>query len=404
MYSKHLIYFLFGLFIFASCSDSPSADQTAENKDSVEVPKLLERSDAIKLGKEWDAVRSFYQKNNVALQNDPSDHEARLKLTEVFIKEARVTGEHGHYYPAALQMTNAVIEDQPKDEDILFRALAAKAGVLLSLHEFKDALEVGQKAFQINPYNAQINGVLVDCYVELGQYEKAVAMADNMMKIRPDMRSYSRVSYLREIHGDVDGAKEAMNLAVKAGYPGQEETAWAMLNYGEILMRYGNLDAAENVFQQILEVRPDYPFAVGAIGEVQYQRGEMKKAENTIQRAMDIIPEVGFYTQMAQLYKDQGRNDEFKTIMDEIMVMLQEDVDSGHNMNMEYADLYLGLLNDPEKALEFAQIEYEKRPENIDVNRMMAKIHKKLGNADKVDSFMKKATSTNSAHPELKEI
>jgi len=404
MYSKHLTLLFCGLFVFFSCSNSSQQNQNPSAQSSIEIPELLERSDAIKLGKEWDAVQSFYQKNKLALQQNAQDAEARLKLADVYIKEARVTGEHGHYYPAALEMTDAVILDQPEDQDILFRALAAKSGVLLSLHEFKDALVVGQKAYEQNPYNAQINGVLVDCYVELGQYQKAVAMADNMMKIRPDMRSYSRVSYLREIHGDVDGAKEAMNLAVRAGYPGQEETAWAMLTYGELLIKYGSLDAAEKVFEQILEVRKDYPFAVGAIGEIQYQRGEVKKAEETILRAMEIIPEVGFYTQMAQLYKDQGRNDEFKTIMDEVFVMLQEDVDSGHNMNLEYADIYLHLMNQPEKALEFAKKEYEKRPENIDVNRMMAKVYKKLGKEEMMEKYLTIATSTNSQHPELKEL
>jgi hypothetical protein len=46
-----------------------------------------------------------------------------------------------------------------------------------------------------------------------------------MMAIRPDLRSYSRVSYLREIFGDIPGAREAMLMAIQAGYPGQEETA-----------------------------------------------------------------------------------------------------------------------------------------------------------------------------------
>ena len=51
-------------------------------------------------------------------------------------------------------------------------------------------------------------------------------MADKMVSIRPDLRSYSRISYLREIHGDMPGAIEAMKMAIQAGYPGYEDRAW----------------------------------------------------------------------------------------------------------------------------------------------------------------------------------
>lgn len=57
------------------------------------------------------------------------------------------------------------------------------------------------------------------------------------MSIRPDLRSYSRISYLREIYGDLDGAIEAMKLAVTAGYPGYEQTAWARLTLGKKLIK-----------------------------------------------------------------------------------------------------------------------------------------------------------------------
>ena len=35
---------------------------------------------------------------------------------------------------------------------------------------------------------------------------------------------------------------------------------------------------------------------------------DIKKAEETTLKAIDIIPEVGFYTQLAEIYKIQGRN------------------------------------------------------------------------------------------------
>jgi len=211
-------------------------------------------------------------------------------------------------------------------------------------------------------------------------------------------------SYLREIHGDVKGSIDAMTLAVKAGYPGYEETAWAMLTLGDIYKQYGQLDNAMQVYQEILQMRPDYPFAVGAIGDVQILQGKEKEGEATLKSAMNIIPEVGFYISLAELYKKQGRTNEMNALLNEIMVMLKEDTDSGHNMNMEYAGLYLDVYEDIDKAEEYAQLEYSKRPQNIDVNRLMARVATARENIAEAKKYLTVAKSTGSVHPEIKEL
>jgi len=163
--------------ILISCD--PAAK--TEKKESDNIPELLTRSEKIQQGKEWDFVQNFYSDQKQAIDKDPQDHNARLQLAELFIKEARITGEHGHYYPAALKLIDEILASDSKDPNLLFQAKLTKAGVQLSLHEFKDALATAEEALKLNGTNAQIYGVLVDCYVELGAYDKAVAAADKMI-------------------------------------------------------------------------------------------------------------------------------------------------------------------------------------------------------------------------------
>jgi len=373
-------------------------------ENNVKVPDLLDRGEKIQLGKEWDFVQNFYSDKKSQLAKNENDGEAYLQLAELFIKEARITGEHGHYYPAALRMTDMAVKNKEANPDLKFRALMTKAGVQLSLHEFSDALKTAQEAVKMNPNNAQIYGVLVDCYVELGEYDKAIAMADKMIAIKPDIRSYSRISYLREIHGDVDGSKKALGLAINAGFPGYEETAWAMLTLGELYERYGALDTAKQIYTEILDMRENYPFAISALGGIAYKEGNLKEAEKIQNQAIDIIPEVGYYTALAKIYKDEKRTEELDQLMSEIFLMLQEDVDSGHNMNLEYADIYLNILNEPEKSLKYALLEYDKRPLNIDVNRMLAQIYVTQGKNDLAKEHLQKASATKSIHPDLAEL
>lgn len=393
--------FLMGCQTESTNTTAADVSGNAPNAAQAQVADLLPRGEKIQLGKEWEQVHNFYSKQKLAVQNDPQDHASRLAIMELFIREARVTGEHGHYYPAALQLANTILEDEGLEPDIRFRTLTNKGGVQLSLHQFKEALATAQKAARLNPLNAQVQGVLVDCYVELGQYDKAVAAADRMISIKPDIRSYSRISYLREIHGDVDGAVKALELAIKSGFPAYEETAWAMLTLGDLYLRYDQADKAEKVYREILKVRPDYPFAVAALGEIAYRKGDLDTAEETIREAIDIIPEVGFYVQLAQLQKDRGQQEAFQATIDEIMLMLADDEEAGHNMNLEYTAIYRDLVEDLDAAVVYANKEYEKRPENIDVNRVMAGLAFKQDRFEAARQHLESAQKTSSAHPEL---
>ncbi len=358
------------IILLTACSNDEVMNKTTS---IIEVVKLLDRSDKIQLGSEWDFVQNFYQTKKLKIENDPKAYQDMLELSELFIKEARVTGEHGHYYPAALSLTENIISNA-SDKDVLFQALVTKAGVELSLHEFSQALETGKKALALNNTSAQVYGVLVDAFVELGEYNKAVSMADKMISIKPDLRSYSRVSYLREIHGDEQGAEKALELAINAGFPGYEETAWAMLTLGELYINQERYNEATQLFDQILAIRKDYPFAIAAKAQVEYLKGNLGASEMLLKEATDIIPEVGFYVQLAQIYKDTERNSQFKNIMNDIFLMLEDDVVSGHNMNLEYANIYIDLLEDYDQAYKYAEIEYNKRPKNVDVNKLMSQI------------------------------
>ena len=386
-----IILILFTL-LFACQTPNPK-----ENQTTIEIPKLLDRHTDLQQGKEWEGVQSQYVKNR---DEANTEDEAKLNLAYLFINEARITGEHGHYYPAALKMIEVILENQNLEKDLKFRALAAKASVQLSLHDFNNALETGKLAVAINPYNAQIFGVLVDAYVELGDYEKAVKMADQMVTIRPDLRSYARVSYLREIHGDWGGAIEAMKMAVAAGYPTYEQSAWARLTLGNLLKEYGEIEHAKAQYEQILQDRPDYPFALAALAEIAIENEQYKKAETLLKKACKSIPEVGFYVQLAKIYQAINQKEQFETTTKEILAMLQDDVDHGHNMDLEYVEVYAELINDQETALSYAQKAYKERPENIDVNQKLAEIYLNMGQRENAQIHIQKAGKTKSQRPD----
>ncbi|MEO0471324.1 MAG: tetratricopeptide repeat protein [Bacteroidota bacterium] len=393
-----LVFALIAVLISAQFSACVSVDGKNQPQRK-QLPTMLERNASIGSDEERMKVSQTYTDLKNAIWADETDMKSHLKLVQLFMLEARATGEHGHYYPAALTVLDDVL-GQTAMRDEKFQALALKASVLLSLHQFDKALVVAKEAITINPHNAQIYGALVDAYVELGKYDRAIEAADKMMSIRPDLRSYSRVSYLREIHGDNQGAIEAMEMAVSAGYPGYEESAWCRLNLGNLYEKQGKLKEASAQYDRILYDRPKYPFAIAAKARIAEKNGMIDSAKVYFKQACTIIPEVGFYEELARLNKAEGNMEVCQKITTDVLSMLADDEESGHVMNLEYANVYLELEENVEKAEEYARKEYDARPLNIDVNLMMARIAYAKKDFGAAQEFMQVAMSTHSKQAE----
>jgi len=371
-----------------------------DQANSFAIPELLTRPQLLGTEAEQAYVKESYNTLKNQIVNQPSDWDAHIKLAQLFMLEARVTGEHGHYYPAALTMVDRVLNEAAKD-DMRFQASFLKSSVLLSLHKFEEAKAFGEQALAVNDHHALTYGTLVDAHVEMGAYEKAVQLANKMTDIRPDLRSYARVSYLREIHGDVEGAIDAMEMAIKSGIPGYEDMAWCRLTLGNIYESYGQLDKARMQYQLALEERPNYPFAIAALAGIELKNDNYNEAEVLLESACNIIPEVGFYQQKAALYQETGREEEAQQIVKEILVMLADDEASGHVMDLTYAEVYRDLVGDMDKALTYAQKEYDARPQNIDVNKMMASILYLKGDYQATAKHLDMALITGAEDPTL---
>lgn len=74
-----------------------------------------------------------------------------------------------------------------------------------------------------------------------------------MINIRPDLGSYSRVSYVRELKGDIQGAIDAMKSAVTAGSPVTENTAWCRIQLGNLFYNKGDVETSEKIFQFVVK-------------------------------------------------------------------------------------------------------------------------------------------------------
>lgn len=372
-------------------------------KPGAQTPGFKERRGSIALTGEWLNTKQAIEGLLKNIELNPQDYKSKLSLSQAYIQEARITGDHAYYDQAALELLDDVIKNEPKN----FDALCCKATVLMSQHHFTEGLAVARQALPINPNSAFIYGLLCDGYVELGKYADAVKMCDKMISIRPDIRSYARVSYLREIHGDLNGAIAAAKLAVSAGYPGLEQTEWTRMILAHLYENKGILDSAEVQYKTALVERPDYPFAIAGLSHLAKLKGDYKLAISGYKKAKGMINEYSFADELTDLYKLNNEPQKAKQSSEEVIAMLSPLADAGesssahgHYADKELAYAYLK-VPDTESALKHAMTEYERRPDNIDVCESVAWVNYKKGNYAEANKMIDKALRTNSKNPTL---
>ena len=374
-----------------------------QKEEASQTYGLLERKGNAANSAEWQLTKKKVDDLLKALQTDPADTKSALKLAALYIKEARVTGNHVYYDKAAMKYINDVLTQNPNN----FDALVYKSLIYMSQHHFADGLAVAHQAQQINPYNAYIYGLMVDGNVEMGSYDTAVKYADKMVSIRPDLTSYSRVSYLREIFGDYKGSIDAMTQAAGAGGQGDEYTEWTRSQLAALYEKTGDYKTAEQLYEQSLSMRPDYPYALVGLAHVAVANNDYNKAIALYQKADSIVTDNTVKEEMSDVYRRMGQTKKADDILKDVVDGLNKDAQAsakdptmGHYADRELAYDYLK-LGDKDKALDHAMMEWNRRPDNIDVNETVAWVYYNRGDYAKAASYMKTALKTHSKNPVL---
>ena len=238
------------------------------------------------------------------LRAEPSDWRGFASLGLAYVQEARISADPS-YYPKAEGVLQQSLGLNVADN---YEAPVGMAALAAARHDFAAALDWGEKAKTINPYNAAVYGVIGDAQLELGRYDEAFATFQQMVDTRPDLSSLARVSYARELMGDVPGAIEAMQRAkTYAGSPADE--AWASYQLGELSFNVGDLTTAAAEYRAGTLRAPDYVPNFAGLAKVAWARGDTDEA---IRRYEDVVaryPSPEYVIALGDLYRAAGKDD-----------------------------------------------------------------------------------------------
>src|SRR4029079_19712760 len=165
------------------------------------------------------------------------------------------------YYPRSEEALRRSLALEPRS----YLALTGLAALAASRHRFEQARSLAEESVRLNPRSSEAYGVLGDSLVELGRYPHAFDSFNRMAALTPELASYSRVSYARELLGRPRAAIAAMKLAVVAGAGTEEPAAWALVQLGNLYYDGGRLLRAEQSYRAALARFPGYVHAQAAL-------------------------------------------------------------------------------------------------------------------------------------------
>lgn len=305
----------------------------------------------------------------------PDNSNLLTKLGAAYIQKARESNEP-EFYSLAENVLNRAIEREPENS----LAIAELGSVYLSRHNFNEALELGNKALSLNPYSAYTYGVIVDAQIELGMYEEAIQSVQKMVDARPDLSSFSRVSYMRELKGDTQGAIEAMKSAITAGSPIAENTAWCRVQLGNLFYNKGDVETSEKIFQFIVKDFPDYIHGYGGMAKIKMNKKEYTEAIELYKKALEkhSLPE--YLISLGDVYTltgDKEKADEQYQKVKFINTMFKE---KGVDTDLELALFNADHNRNLKESLKDAEETLDNGSKSIKVYHALAWTNYKLGN------------------------
>ena len=220
-----------------------------------------------------------------AAAQQPTDAVVRRDLGFALVQLVRETGDASGYARAEVAFREAS-ELDPADPLVL----VGIGAVQLGRHEFGAALDTGRQAVALDPELSAAHGVVVDALVELGRYEEAVDSLQVMVDLRADLASLARVSYLRELYGDLPGALEAMLGAARAGSVEPEGQAYVGAILGTLLVWNGRPAEAREAWERSLALVPGYAPALAGLGRLATADGDHVAAIEAFRAAADALP------------------------------------------------------------------------------------------------------------------
>ena len=279
--------------------------------------------------------------------------------------------------------------------------VVGRGSLALALHDFDTALALGRRAVQALPGNSTALGIVVDAEVELGRYDAAARTLQDMLDMSPDLPALARVSYLRQLRGDLPGASQAMRQAGLAGSPAPFDQASVLALQGDLHLIGGDTPAALAAYEEALRGVPGLIGGEIGMARVEAISGDLAAAVTRLEALVARIPHPGAARLLGELQLAVGDPTAAAQTDDIVRSLARLQEAQGQDVDLEMALFEADRGADPERAVRLARRAYELRPRNVFTADALGWALHRAGRSDAAVRYARQAVRLGSADPLL---
>jgi tetratricopeptide (TPR) repeat protein len=300
-----------------------------------------------------DNMITLLQRRLTAQRNDWS---SLAQLGLAYYSKGRLTANPAYYAKSASAFHRSLRLNSAHN----FQAFLGMGILAGARHRFKSELSWGRKAMRLNPYNADARGVIADGLIELARYPEAKRALQHMVDLRPGAAAYARISYFRELNGDVPGAIAAMKMALQASTG--DDAAYAAYHVGDLYLAVGRFKKARFFFRQAGFLAPGYVLSRAGFAKLAAATGHYGKAIRLLTAVVRRYPLPVYVSMLGDLYQATGNSaqatKQYRLFQAEQKLFEANKVEPDAEVVLLSADHHVQV----EKALRLGQREFAERP------------------------------------------
>lgn len=274
---------------------------------------------------------AFYQ---TKVRQTPDSGLNLTALAQAYLKMAKATGEN-NWYLLAEQAANRSLSQLPFHNQ---GAVIVLARVAQARHDFTEAIRLSEQVLKSQPTNDNALAILVTANLAMGKLSEAKTAADTLVNKIPTQGNLTLQALVLVAQGEDKAAITTFQNALATEEPGELGTsAWTRVLLGQFYYRRGQLELAEQLYQEALRIIPRYPLALLHLAELETRKGNYRQAESLYAQVLPNSQtssstfDHAVLRGRAKLLQLQGKAAEASQLFSQAETLLRQENAAGHN-------------------------------------------------------------------------